>query len=193
MSKVFYVFCWIVLWPICHLLYPMRTKGRENIPEGACILCANHSNFIDPLIMIYACGMKDFLYTMSKKENLKIPVIGWIYRMCGAYPVNREGQDIQAVRTTLELLKSGEKVVIFPEGTRTAFNDPSAGKLGAIRFAAKLDVPLVPVYITRNKRCFRLVNVHIGSPYRITGAIKEDYGRLAQELMESIFALGESV
>lgn len=190
--KFFYAFCYLILWIICHFLYPMRVVGREFIPSGPCIICANHSNYIDPLLLIYAFGLKYFLYTMSKKENLQKPVFGWIYRHCGAFPVNREGQDIKAVRTTLTLLQRGEKVVIFPEGTRTALNDPSAGKLGAVRFATKLNVPLLPVFITRNKRIFRHVEVRIGKPYRVSGKTHEDYETLSRELMEKIFALGET-
>ena len=190
--KLFYTFCYLALWLICHLLYPMRVMGREFIPSGSCIICANHSNYIDPVLLIYAFGLKNYLHTMSKKENLEKPLFGWIYRLCGAFPVNRKGQDIQAVRTTLTLLQRGEKVVIFPEGTRTALNDPSAGKLGAVRFAAKLNVPLLPVFITRNKRVFQHVEVRIGEPYRVSGKAHEDYEALSRELMEKIFALGDN-
>ena len=188
-----YRLVYYALWPICHLLYPMTVSGRENIPMGACVICANHSNYIDPLLLIYAFTLKNILHTMSKKENLSIPVIGKLYKWCGAFPVERGSADIKAVRTVYSLLKSGEKVVIFPEGTRKNFNDESAGKNGAVRFSAKLNLPIVPVFITRRKKVFRKVNINIGQPYHVDMQSSSEADEQTTVLMKKIFALGEEI
>ena len=182
------VYC--LLWPICHLIYPMVVSGRENIPAGACIICANHSNYIDPLLLLYAFTLKNFLFTMSKKENMDLPVIGKIYKWCGAFPVERGSVDIKAVRTVYSLLKGGKKVVIFPEGTRTAVDNEQAGKSGAVRFAAKTQLPIVPVFITRGKRIFRRVKINIGAPYRVELRAPSEAAEETAALMRRIFALG---
>ncbi len=188
--RAFYLFVYFLLWIPVHLLYPMIIRGRANIPDGPCIICANHSNYIDPLLIIYAFGPRRFLHTMSKKENIEKPVIGWIYRMCGAFPVERGGIDMGAVRTTMTLLKKGCKVVIFPEGTRTTWDDPDAGKAGAVRFASKLNVPIVPIFITRNKKILGLVRIRIGEPYEVCCRTRAEYEEKTRELMNTIFALG---
>lgn len=186
----FYLFIYFLMWLPVHIAYPLLVRGRKNLPAGPCILCANHSNYIDPFLIIYACGPRCFLRTMAKREALKTPVLGWAYKMCGAFPVDRGSVDVQAVRTVMGVLKSGGKVVIFPEGTRTGDDDPNAGKNGAIRFASKLHVPIVPVFITRNKNVFRLVHIHIGEPYDVLCHGHADMTEKTHELMEKIFALG---
>ena len=188
--RFFYILTYIILWLPCHVLYPMIVTGRANIPAGACVICANHSNYIDPLLLIYAFGLPCFLHCMSKKENMEKPVIGWLYKMCGAFGVNREEQDIAAARTTLKLLKEGKKVVIFPEGTRTPVNDAEAGKTGAVRFAAKCGVPIVPVFITRGKKVFHLVRIRIGEHFEPQCRTQEEYVTETRSLLEKIFALG---
>lgn len=190
--RAFYLFIYFLMWIPVHIAYPMVIKGRGNIPDGPCIICANHSNYIDPFLLIYAFGPKRFLHTMSKKEALQTPVMGWIYKMCGAFPVDRGNVDVNAVRTVMKHIKSGGKVVIFPEGTRTEDDDPNAGKNGAIRFASKLNVPIVPVFITRRKKVFGLVHIHIGQPYEVRCRGHQESAERTHELMERIFALGEA-
>lgn len=189
--RAFYLFIYFLMWLPVHIAYPMTVKGRGNIPAGPCIICANHSNYIDPFLLIYAFGPKRFLHTMSKKEALQTPVMGWIYKMCGAFPVDRGNVDVNAVRTVMKHIKSGSKVVIFPEGTRTDDDDPDAGKNGAIRFASKLNVPIVPVFITRRKKVFGLVHIHIGQPYEVRCRGHQETAERTRELMERIFALGD--
>lgn len=188
--RAFYLFVYFLMWIPVHIAYPMVVKGKKNIPDGPCIICANHSNYIDPFLLIYAFGPKRFLHTMSKKEALQTPVMGWVYKMCGAFPVDRGNMDVNAVRTVVRHIKSGSKVVIFPEGTRTDEDDPDAGKNGAIRFASKLNVPIVPIFITRKKKVFGLVHIHIGEPYDVHCHGHADMAEKTRELMERIFALG---
>lgn len=188
--RAFYLFVYFLMWIPVHIAYPMVVKGKKNIPDGPCILCANHSNYIDPFLLIYAFGPRRFLHTMSKKEALQTPVMGWVYKMCGAFPVDRGNMDVNAVRTVVRHIKNGSKVVIFPEGTRTDEDDPDAGKNGAIRFASKLNVPIVPIFITRKKKVFGLVHIHIGEPYAVQCHGHADMAEKTHELMERIFALG---
>lgn len=181
-----------VLWLPQKLLFPITVKGRENVPEGPCILCPNHSNFTDPILLVFALRKKYWLNFMSKKENMTVPVLGWIYKKLGAFGVDRDSQDIAAFRTTRTLLKNGEKVVIFPEGTRTSVDDVNAGHPGAVRFAARQNVPVVPVYITRDKKAFRRADIVIGEPYHVAGRSQEDFEEATRDLMGRIFALGET-
>lgn len=188
----FFKFIYAILFIPQKIFFPMKVKGREHIPEGACLLCPNHSNFTDPILLALACDWNAGLNFMSKKENMTVPVLGWIYKKLGAFGVDREGQDIEAFRTTRKLLKDGRKVVIFPEGTRTLTDDPDAGHPGAVRFAARQNVPIVPIHITRNKKVFRRVHITFGEPYMVEARNQEEFKAKTHELMLKIFALGEA-
>ncbi len=184
-------FFYALLRPVQRFLWPTCIEGVENVPEGPCILCPNHSNFSDPFLMVFAFKNTEGLRFMSKKENMTLPFLGWFYRQCGAFSVDREGQDIQAFRTVRRILQEGKKLVIFPEGTRTAVDDIEAGHPGAVRFAARQNVPVVPVFITRNKVIFRKVRLVFGAPYYVTAKKQEEFVEETRALMGKIFALGE--
>ena len=170
------------------LFFPLQRVGMENIPQGAAVVCANHSSYADPVLLALAFTRKYYLRFMAKKELFSVPVLGWAIRNAGAFPVNRAVNDVGAIRTAMRLLKEGEKLMVFPEGTRVAREDATAAKAGAIRLASKLKVPLLPVYIPRKKPLFHKVRIVVGEPYFV-----DDSGgkgdALAEELMEKINTL----
>jgi len=97
-----------------------------------------------------------------------------------------------AIKGAMRLLKDGKKVGIFPEGTRVSTEDGEA-KSGAVRLAARMGVPIVPVYLPRKKRFLRFNRVAIGAPYLVEldkKATPEEVERAAEELMEKIRKLG---
>jgi len=190
-TKKSYHFVYSALRPLCALLYPLRILGRENIPEGPAIICANHSNYIDPILIAYAFTKKHWIHFMAKIELFKIPVLGWILRKIGTFPVDRGSADIGSIRTAMRYLKEGAKVMIFPEGTRVSADDAVAAKSGAVRLASKLKVPIIPVHIPRGKKIFRRVLLIIGKPYQVTASAGE-YDSAAGELMHRIGELSKT-
>jgi len=187
--KVFY----LLTYPFITLLYWHKTTGRVFIPEGAAVVCANHSSNSDPLLLAYALTRHTHLHFMAKAELFRIPVLGLILRKIGIFPVDRAKSDITAIKTAMKYLKAGEKVAMFPEGRRVANSDGGA-KTGAVRLAVRMGVPVLPVHIPRRKRWFSRVSITIGEPYTISldkkAASPQDYNRAASELMERIEALG---
>ena len=179
-----------ILRPLAAILYPMRVERRGEIPAGSAIICANHSSFIDPVLVALAFGAKEhFLHFMVKMELAKIPIVGAILLKMGSFFVDRSfGSD--AIRITMKLLKNQEKVMMFPEGTRVSQDDSIAAKSGAVRLAMKMDAPLVPVFIPRDKRIFRRVKLVIGEPYTIEKQSGSDNEELSNELMGKIKSLG---
>lgn len=179
-----------IVIPGVKLLYPMKSRGSENIPEGPALVCANHSNMVDPFLVALAFGKRNFMHFMAKFELSKVPLIGGLLRSCGVYFVNRGQQDIDAVRSTMRYLRRGEKVCIFPEGTRVSEDNSVEAKTGAVRIAAKMEVPIVPVYIPRRKRLFSRIEVLIGKPFHVEGGkTHEDFAELADGVMEKIYEL----
>lgn len=188
--KNFYSLVVGFLTPFMKIFYPYEVIGNENIPEGPAILCANHSNLIDPVLVAIAMDRKKhFAKFMGKKELFNKPILGNILSKMGGIPVDRDQNDIEAVKTTLATLKDGEKVMIFPEGTRQS-EDGHEAKVGVVRIAIKTKVPLVPIYIPRQKKLFKKVKIIIGESYYLESVPKDEYRRLTDELMENIKILG---
>lgn len=178
--------------PLRSLLYPITVSGRENIPEGPALICANHSNAADPIILVYAFGWRtQFFRILAKAEARDIPIVRSLIGKIGTVFVHRGEPDIESYKNCLRVLKEGDKLLVFPEGTRVHGEDRVEPKSGVIRMAVKTKVPIIPVYMPRDKKLFRRVSVVIGKPYFLPDAGREDYGRLASELMDRILELKE--
>lgn len=178
-----------LLRPLVGFLYPMRSFGAENVPEGPVILCANHSNYIDPLLAAFACGKTHMIHFMAKIELRRVPILGRILEKIGVVFVERGKSDIEAIRASMRLLKDGRQVFLFPEGTRTEEDNQVEAKTGAVLIAAKLHVPIVPMYIPRRKRIFGRITVGIGKPISVEAVTHEEYERSAAQVMEQIYQL----
>ena len=188
----FYRTAYCLAFPVVRLLYPAGFEGRENVPDGACVVCANHSSLADPVLVTYACGLRHVIHYMGKAELFKNRLFAAVLRWLGAFPVQRGKPDLAAVKTAMQYLKKGEKLGIFPEGTRVSLDDAVAAKTGAVSLAARMHVPILPVYIPRERKKFnRRLVVRIGKPYCVDGARHEDFSRLSAELMERIQRLGQ--
>ena len=182
---------YLLLWLPVKLLFPVRVQNRERVPEGAMVLCAPHSSMIDPVLLMMALGIRRFPRFMAKQELFEKPLLGGILRGMGVFPVNRGKADMQAIRTALGILKNGGILGIFPEGTRVHTEETGSARGGAIMLASHTGAPLVPVWLTRNKKPFRRVNVVFGEPYSLPKLPSggDSYRPYADELMERIGAL----
>lgn len=189
----------ILFWPVFlafSIFHPVRTVGKEHIPAGAAVVAANHSAYADPLMAICAFGYHNPLRIMAKEELFHVPVLGWLLIKIGMFGVNRGQSDIVAVKRAIKVLKEDCKLMLFPEGTRVTEKEGSGdAKTGAVMFANRANVPLVPVYIPRKKRWFRFTRVVIGEAYYPDlpekRAGQEDYRHAADELLCRIYALEE--
>lgn len=191
MSKSFYKFACGLLRVLMFIIYPFRQTGRENVPEGPVLVCANHSSFLDPIFVGFAVSNKYPLYFMAKQELIDVPVLGWALKKIGVISVKRDASDLGAIRSAIRLLKNGEKVMLFPEGTRVKDGETITPKSGGIRIAAKVGAQVLPVHVPRNKRLFHMTKVTIGEPYELPREI-EDFDACAQELMDKIYSLGSA-
>ena len=190
-ERRWYKFMFIIAWIPMHVLFPCRMIGVENFPDGPAILCPSHSNLQDPFYISLALGIKRFCHHMAKEDTRKIPFLGYIMYKMGSIFVDRDEQDINAYKKSIRVLQAGEQLMVFPEGTRVRGNDYVAPKTGVIRMAAKTHVPIVPIYLPRDKKVFRRTTFVIGEPYYLENARRDEYEKLACELMDKIWALKE--
>lgn len=188
-EKRWYNFIYALIVPITRFFYPLRFRGRENIPDGPAVVCGNHSNMIDPILVAASFGKQTFMHFMAKQELRSVPVVGWALEKAGVCFVNRGQSDIGAMRSMMKFLRRGEKIFIFPEGTRVDEDNAVDAKTGAVRLASRLHVPIVPVYIPRRKRLFSRVEIIIGEPYSVEGSNHNEYEALADGIMERIYEL----
>lgn len=180
---------YLLLWLPVKLLFPVRIKNRERVPAGAMILCAPHSSMIDPVLLMMALGIRRYPRFMAKRELFEKPVLGSILRGMGVFPVDRGKADMQAIRTALGVLKEGGILGIFPEGTRVHAEEIGSARSGAIMLASHTGAPLLPVWLTRDKKPFRRVDVVFGEPYVLPRLPGGSYQPYADELMARIGAL----
>lgn len=194
MDRVFHVL-YTIIWPFFQLFHPVKAIGRENIPEGAALICPNHTKASDPFFVLFAFGHGHVMRAMAKAEVMRIPVIGWLLGKAGVFGVDRGAADINAVKTALRFLKQGDKLLMFPEGTRVEEGENVEAKTGAAMFSVRTGAPIVPVYIPAKKRWFRPTTVVIGQPFtpQVAGrkGTSEEYHAIADDLMSRIRALGE--
>lgn len=188
-----YRFWYTILTPFFRAFYWIRPMGRGNIPAGAAVVCANHSSWIDPVLIAVAFGRENTIHMMAKRELFNYIILKGFLKVVGMFPVHREKKDIKAVKTAMKYLTSGEKVGIFPEGTRRHRDNEVDAKTGAVRIAEKTNVPIVPVYIPRRKNMMTPFDVIIGTPYFVNADGRkmsaEDFEEAAKELMNRIGSL----
>lgn len=192
--RAFYTVFYIIVGIFFNLVHPCKAIGREHIPEGGVLVCGNHTAMSDPLFLCYAFRRKNQLRPMAKAELLRVPVIGWVLKHVGVFGVERGKSDVGAIKQAMKYLKEGEKVLLFPEGTRVHEGEESDAKNGAAMLSVRCGVPILPVYVPEKKRWFRRTPVVIGEPYtpQVAGrkGTAEEYDAITANLMERIRALG---
>jgi 1-acyl-sn-glycerol-3-phosphate acyltransferase len=190
-----YLFIGLLSWPVVKGLYRLRTRGLENLPDGGFVLAANHASNFDPWPLGIPFLPRRQLRFMAKSELFN-PLLGPVLRATGAFKVRRGEGDLDAMRRAVELVRAGEIVVMFPEGTRQRKGMRKKHRArphsGAARIALSAGAPLVPAAISGTDRLSRLgpLRVAYGPPLDLSdlgGLDQKRASALATErLMEAI-------
>jgi glycerol-3-phosphate dehydrogenase (NAD(P)+) len=186
---------WIVralVQPFFHVYFRMSRMGREHIPvDGPVIFAANHRSFLDPFVI--ACMSRRPLYYVAKKELFASRLTAWFLNSLGAFPIDRGNADEDAMGTAREILRRGDSVLIFPEGTRIRPGSLGAPKRGVGRLALETGAPVVPVAVigTENiRKSWRIrphkVSIRAGAPLRFP-TVEQPSAQLAGAVTERIW------
>ena len=135
--------------PLAALLYKVEVNGADRIPDGPVILVANHESVFDPWILALATPRP--VRYMAKAELWKHRLVGAAMESFGAFPVERGTGDTTALTRAAELLRQGNVLGIFPQGTsRQGVQRPY--HRGAARLAMSEGASLVPVGLVGTRR-----------------------------------------
>jgi 1-acyl-sn-glycerol-3-phosphate acyltransferase len=190
---MFYYISKFVVSIYYYLFYRIKVSGREHIPKkGGFVLCSNHLSVNDPIVLGFSLNRP--IHFLAKKEIFQNKFFGFVLKTLHAIPVNRENVDMATFKAVLSVLKGGNCVCIFAQGTRIKEIDAKSAKSGIALFALKADVPIIPVCISTNYKHFSKVYVNIGEPvlldkYKDTKIKTEGLNEITENVMTKISEL----
>jgi 1-acyl-sn-glycerol-3-phosphate acyltransferase len=167
---VIYAVLQVLIRVILRVFIRVEVEGRENVPEGAFLVVSNHLSWTDTVFIMYALPAKPPLHTMANESTVfNTRFKRWLLPRLAVFPIrrNRGMLDEAAVEGVYELLNSGERVLIFPEGAYGKDGQLRPLKDGVGYFAINSGKPLLPVSLsgTDRLRPFGRVRVVIGKPF----------------------------
>lgn len=188
MSKLLYKLSANICYIFFKLFYKLEVSGKNNVPDsGSLVIMCNHITYFDPPII--GAILDRQIHFMAKEELFKNPVLGAFLRKIGQFPVKRGKPDRSALKKSFEVLKNGEILGIFPEGTTQGKSGKlGKAKSGAVLIPLKTQTPILPIGIKVNNRN---IKVSIGKPFSLDKYYdrklsKEERREVGQYIMDQI-------
>lgn len=198
----FYWTGWLTVRLIMAIYARVEVVGVENVPRrGGLIIVSNHLNNADPGLV--GAFLRRRVTFMAKDEMFQWPVFGGYIRLIGAFPVRRFEADLKALRRAVQVVRNGQALVMFPEGTRSTTGAMSRGHPGTAMVALRAGAPILPVAITGTEvvrlpgaffRPFRRtkIRVVVGQPFFLPSVGRpraDDFERCTDIIMGRVAAL----
>lgn len=153
-----YRIIYTLLSGVIGFLFNIKVVNQDREPDdGGYVVCANHVSATDPIALCFAFR-KNQVHFMAKKELFKIPLLAQLIKLLGAFPVDRGGNDVSAIKNAIALVNEKKSMGIFPQGHRYVGVDPRETKTknGVALIATKTGADILPCYIWRKKNKFKL-------------------------------------
>ena len=149
------------------LLYRMKrlTPGGETYRghiRGGAVLAANHTSFADPFLVGVAVWYRR-LFFLAAETVMQGKLRTWLLKGVGAIRIDRNTADVEAIRNSVNVLKEGHLLAVFPQGGITAGEEVQSLKSGAVLIALQAGVPIVPMHIYPRKHWYSRRVVVIGN------------------------------
>ncbi len=174
------------------LIFPIEVYGREHIPKtGGFILAGNHASYLDPVVLGSMCPR--YMYFMARHDLFANPLSSWFLSKLHAFPVKRNSADISALKKAIRLVKKGEGLLLFPEGSRQVEGISSNPQSGIGFLAAKINAPVIPALIRgtelampKGSKGIRRVKISVYFGKQIPIERSMPYHDIARQIMENI-------
>lgn len=183
------------IWIYCKIVYRFKVVGKENIlKKGAVIICGNHRTFLDPPLIEVTCGRYTrFLAKEELTKNKFLAFLGWVFE---SILVKRDSKDVAALKESLKVLKNGDCLALFPEGTRNGIAKGEKVKDGAAFFAVRSGAPVIPCGIKGGEKGNKKVTITYGKPLDFSkykgSKDKEVLDKITDEIMSNILELAKN-
>ena len=185
----------LLVFPIYKFVFRGCLIGRENIPQkDSFIVVSNHGSLLDPPLLGHALGRN--ISFMAKSELFKIPLLGFVIKACGAYPVKRGIADKNTIKTACKKLSNDNCIGIFIDGTRQKNGRVNKPKQGAALLAFKNQKLLLPVAIVNSHRVIRFkyciplfskIVIKVGKPFQPPqSSSRDDLNYVTMRLQDEI-------
>ena len=198
-QKNFYSRVYKIFSPLVRFFTGVRIHGIDNIPkEGGYLLCANHIAVRDVILIGFTCPRQ--VRFVAKKELFSVPVVRTVIKALGAVKLDRGGNDVAAMRKSIELVENGDIVSIFPQGHRFPGVDPSTTpiKSGAGMVAYRSGCDVIPVFLkTKGNKygIFKKTEIIYGTPIKhselgFKNGGKDEYDAATEKIFDAVLKLG---
>lgn len=151
----------VFLW----LFYPFKVRGKQNvIHDGNVVVICNHLGKMDVPMVGYI--FKGKTYYLAKKEWFNKKWRVWLFNKMGGIPIDRDNPGLDTMRTVMKLLKDGNRLCVFPEGTRNKTNteiQPLHGGAGV--FAFKTGAKILPLNVAGRSKIWRKNSIYVGEAF----------------------------
>jgi len=149
------------------LLFDLKVYGRRHVPTwGGVLIVSNHQGNLDPVLL--AVRMDRPLNYIAKAELFKNPFSAWMLRAVNAFPVRQGAGDVGAVRETIQRLREGHLLNIYPEGSRTPDGEIAQLQRGVALIIRRSGARIIPAVIVGSyeawpihRRLFRPWRIHV--------------------------------
>jgi 1-acyl-sn-glycerol-3-phosphate acyltransferase len=169
------LFYTVVRWIVAggsHALYRVRVRGEDRLPKDTgYVLAPSHRSMMDIPFVAWLTPQR--LRYMGKRSLFDKPVLGKVFVILGGFPVERDGTDRKALRESIAMLKSGDILLVFPEGTRHNGSKIEPLEPGAAYLALRAGVPIVPIGIAGSEDILRTRKSHIPRFRRVVMVVGE--------------------
>lgn len=199
--KTIYWFCYS-LWKLCFVcFFSYRVVGKEKlVTDGPVLIASNHESYLDPPLV--GIGYDKPVYYLARKTLFR-GLGAWLYPRLNAVPVDQERPDMTSLKTIIKLLRQGNQVVVFPEGSRTLDGKLQPAEAGTGLIVAKSKAVVQPVRIFGARKAlprgsgkirFVPITLVVGDPIEFTpeelkAKGREEYQKISDKIMAEIAKL----
>ncbi len=182
---------------IVRRLYRVHITGKENLPEGGAVICANHIGYPDAILL--GAILPRQVHFLAKEELFRIPILGYVIKTLGAVSIKRNSADVGAIKEIVAISQSDRLVAVFPQGHRRHGQNPADTEIkhGIGMIAYRSEKPVLPVCIKMKNEAyapFRRIDIIIGEPMLYSDICKEhsteDYKKASKAFFERVCRLG---